>query len=110
MPTTKDGKQFPYTADGILAAKRHEEYLRKSNDQRTMDNSTNGEKTDKDKLPPYVKPRHLDPNHPMNREGAPKGQETQPEEQKPPQQYASSNDGGKKGTPVKKKPNPSMYG
>jgi len=81
MPTTKDGKQFPYTADGILAAKRHEEYLRKSNDQRTMDNSTNGEKTDKDKLPPYVKPRHLDPNHPMNQEGPPKEQETQPEKE-----------------------------
>ena len=44
MPTTKDGKEFPYTADGILAAKRHEEFLRKANDQRTMDNSTNGEK------------------------------------------------------------------
>ena len=27
MPTTKDGKEFPYTADGILAAKRHEEFL-----------------------------------------------------------------------------------
>ena len=104
MPTTKDGKQFPYTADGILAAKRHEEFLRKANDQRTMDNSTNGEKTDKDKLPPYVKPRHLDPNHPMNREGPPKQEETQP--QKPPQQYASAEE--KK--PAKKKPNPSMYG
>lgn len=104
MPTTKDGKQFPYTADGILAAKRHEEFLRKANDQRTMDNSTNGEKTDKDKLPPYVKPRHLDPNHPMNREGPPQKEDTSPKY--PPQQYASAEE--KK--PAKKKPNPSMYG
>ena len=70
MPTTKDGKEFPYTADGILAAKRHEEFLRKANDQRTMDNSTNGEKVRPEDLP-KVKPRHLDPNHPMNRERTP---------------------------------------
>ena len=121
MPTTKDGKEFPYTADGILAAKRHEEFLRKANDQRTMDNSTNGEKTDKDKMPPYVKPRHLDPNHPMNREGNTSLDDSRTP-QKPPQQYASKEPSGEfdhdwndrsimdKKKPVKKKPNPSMYG
>tara|TARA_R100001510_G_scaffold11103_1_gene8589 strand:- start:3400 stop:3711 length:312 start_codon:yes stop_codon:yes gene_type:complete len=103
MPTTKDGKEFPYTADGILAAKRHEEFLRKANDQRTMDNSTNGEKVRPEDLPKGIKPRHLDPNHPMNREGTPPRRLQEEEPESPKEMYASKK-------PAKKKPNPSMYG
>lgn len=34
MPTTSDGKRFPYTADGIRAAEAHERFLQQN--RRTM--------------------------------------------------------------------------
>ena len=61
MPYTSDGKYFPYTADGILASKRHQMNL--DAEKRTMGKKRQGETP-----PPGVMPRHLDPNHPMNRE------------------------------------------
>ena len=61
MPYTSDGKYFPYTADGILASKRHQMNL--DAEKRTM-----GKQRRNEAPPPGVMPRHLDPNHPMNRE------------------------------------------
>ena len=64
MPYTSDGKYFPYTADGILASKRHQMNL--DAEKRTMGKQR--PRPEDMPLPPGVKPRHLDPNHPMNRE------------------------------------------
>ena len=62
MPYTSDGKYFPYTADGILASKRHQMNL--DAEKRTMGK----QRPQPDQpFPPGMKPRHLDPNHPMNR-------------------------------------------
>ena len=70
MPTTKDGKEFPYTADGILAAKRHEEFCVKPMTRGLWIIAPMVKRRPED-LPKGIKPRHFDPNHPMNRERTP---------------------------------------
>lgn len=69
MPYTSDGQYFPYTADGIVASKRHQMNI--DAERKTMGKYGNSKNKAENELPPYVKPRHLDPNHPMNREGPP---------------------------------------
>lgn len=50
MPTTSDGREFPYTADGLRAAKAHEMLIQQQKKNKTMGN-------------------YSDPSHAVNNEG-----------------------------------------
>jgi len=53
MPEASDGKKFPYTKEGMAAMKKYEELLKKKPKKMAL---------------PKRKPRHANPNHPMNTE------------------------------------------
>ena len=45
MPKTSDGREFPYTSDGIRAAQAHQRMLDKQKNQKTMGRGMAGDKT-----------------------------------------------------------------
>lgn len=56
MPTASDGKEFPYTKEGIRAHREYEASLKKNNRKMAV---------------PKSKPRHASPKNRMNTEGPP---------------------------------------